>query len=214
MKIIIPARGGSKRIPNKNLIDLNGKPLISYAIEECLSVTDEVYVSTDCSSISKVSSDYGAKIIERPKELATDTCRTETTIEHFLKSVPTEEFACVQATTPTIKGDYIKRGFELLKKFDSVISVVERAEYLWSNNATPINFERDFRKRTQDMNKIYSENGSFYITTKKQFLKQNCLYDGEVGFVIMPQIMSLEIDSIEDLELVRIIMKNLIDKDM
>ena len=68
MKIIIPARGGSKRIPNKNLIDLNGKPLISYAIEECLSVTDEVYVSTDCSSISKVSSDYGAKIIERPKK--------------------------------------------------------------------------------------------------------------------------------------------------
>ena len=101
----------------------------------------------------------------------------------------------------------------MLKKFDSVISVVERAEYLWSNNATPINFERDFRKRTQDMNKIYSENGAFYITTKDTFLDKKSLCGGNVGFVVMPKLISTEIDYPEDLELVRVIMKNLIDKD-
>ena len=76
MKVIIPARGGSKRIPNKNIKELNGKPLISYAIETSLSVTDDVFVSTDSVEIADVAERYGAFVVKRPSHLATDVSRT------------------------------------------------------------------------------------------------------------------------------------------
>lgn len=208
MKIIIPARGGSKRIPNKNIKDLNGKPLISYSIEASLDVTDDVYVSTDSEEIAEVASFFGAKVINRPCEISTDTSKTEETIIHFLNNIPdVDEFACVQPTTPMIKPSELREGFGLLTEYDSVISVKEMTEYLWSNSAKPINFQVGFRRRTQDMNRIYSETGGFYITTKKKFLRKNCLYNGKVGFVIMPKIACFEIDTEEDWELVSICMK-------
>ena len=74
MKILIPARGGSKRIPNKNIVQVNGHPLISYVIKTCLELTDEVYVSTDSEEIEEVARKYGAKTIKRPVELSTDHC--------------------------------------------------------------------------------------------------------------------------------------------
>lgn len=208
MKVIIPARGGSKRIPNKNIKDLNGKPLIAYSIEASLDLTDEVYVSTDSSEIADVASSLGAKIIERPSEISGDTSKTEEAIVHFLECVPdVDKFACVQATTPMVKFSDLSLGFKLLSEYDSVISVKEMTEYLWSNNAFPINFKIGYRHRTQDMDKIYSETGSFYITTKRKFLQRNCLYDGKVGFVVMSKIASFEIDTQEDWELVSKCMK-------
>lgn len=203
MKVIIPARGGSKRIPNKNIKDLNGKPLISYSIETCLNITDDVYVSTDSNEIAEIASSFGAKVINRPSEISGDTSKTEECIIHFLDCIPdVDRFACVQATTPMLKSSELLLGFELLNKYDSVISVKEMTEYLWSNNGHPINFEVTKRKRTQDMNKTYSENGGFYITTKKKFNKRNCLYDGKVGFVVMSKMTSFEIDTEEDWEFV------------
>jgi|11_taG_2_1085331.scaffolds.fasta_scaffold63037_2 N-acylneuraminate cytidylyltransferase len=203
MKIIIPARGGSKRIPNKNVKLLNGKPLISYAIETCLKVTSDVYVSTDCATISDVSISFGAKVIDRPTNLATDTSRTEDTIEHFLETVDSvEDFACVQATTPMLDSISLREGFNLLGVYDSVISVSEKTEYLWDEYHKPMNFNKLGRPRTQDMNKVYSENGAFYITSKESFVQNKCLYDGTVGFVMMNSISSLEIDTIDDWEFV------------
>ena len=75
-KILIPARGGSKRIPNKNVILIDGKPLISYSINEAKKLTDNVYVSTDCENISKVAKKYGAKVIERPSCISGDHAKT------------------------------------------------------------------------------------------------------------------------------------------
>ena len=208
MKVIIPARGGSKRIPNKNIKDLNGKPLISYSIEASLDITDDVYVSTDSEEIAEVASFFGAKIIDRPSEISTDTSKTEETIVHFLDQVPdVDEFACVQATTPMIKPSELREGFELLSEYDSVISVKEMTEYLWSSSAQPMNFQIGFRRRTQEMDRIYSETGGFYITTKRKFLQKNCLYNGKVGFVVMPKMSCFEIDTEEDWELVSKCMK-------
>jgi len=208
MKIIIPARGGSKRIPNKNIKDLNGNPLIFYSIEASLELTDEVYVSTDSEEIADISSSIGAKIIKRPSEISGDTSKTEEAIVHFLECVPdTDQFACVQATTPMIKSSDLRMGFQLLSEYDSVISVKEMTEYLWSNSAQPINFEIGHRSRTQDMNKIYSEIGGFSVTTKRKFEQRNYLYDGKVGFVVMSNLASLEIDTEEDWKLVSICLK-------
>ena len=209
--IVIPARGGSKRIPHKNLVDLNGKPLISYAITSSLKVTDEVYVSTDCAEIEKVSIAYGAKVIKRPIEISTDLCRTESAIEHFLTEVDNVDvFACVQCTTPLMDWHYLRDGFDMIRsdKFDSVVSVCERAHYYWTSDGKPINFSVGTpRNRTQDMEKYYEENGAFYITTKESFVANQCLYDGTVGLVITPNIISLDIDNVEDLNLISAILK-------
>lgn len=208
MKVVIPARGKSKRIPNKNVRELLGKPLISYVIETSLQVTDDVYVSTDSDTIAKVALSFGAKVVYRPDDLSTDTSRTEDAIQHFLEVVDnTKEFACVQATTPMLHFSSLEEGFRLLPNFDSVISVVERVEYFWDDQHNPMNFDRIGRPRTQDLNRIYSENGAFYITTKDSFTKNKCLYDGDVGFVVMNEISSLEIDTEDDWKLVSKCMK-------
>ena len=211
MNIIIPARGGSKRIPDKNIVDINGRPLISYTIEACLELTPDVYVSTDSDKIHDITIKHGARVVRRPDELATDTAKTETAINHWLRIIQgIEEFACVQATTPMLNSKSLGSGFNLLTSFDmfdSVISVEEKTEYLWNTNHEPINFQKQNRPRTQEMENIYSENGAFYITTKDSFRKNNCLYDGRVGFVVMSKLESLEIDTFEDLELVRKCMK-------
>ena len=171
-KVIIPARGGSKRIPEKNLVDLNGRPLISYAIESSLKVTDEVYVSTNCPKIEKTSITYGAKVIRRPAEISTDFCKTNSAIEHFLNTVDDVTFfACVQATTPLMEWEYIKKGFDKIQsnEFDSVLSVCESKKFYWTAEGKPVNFSITHRNRTQDMENHYEENGSFYITTKEKF---------------------------------------------
>ena len=86
VSILIPARAGSKRIPNKNVVDICGRPMIEYCIEESLRVTDKVYVSTDCSKIKKVCAGYKeVTVIDRPAHLATDESTTNSVIAHFLE---------------------------------------------------------------------------------------------------------------------------------
>jgi len=203
--VVIPARGGSKRIPGKNLVNLNGKPLMSYAIQSSLKITGEVYVSTDCPEIERVAIEYGAKVIKRPDAISTDFCKTNSAIEHFLTEIEdVNVFACVQATTPLMEWGYLKEGFDKINcgKFDSIISVCESKKFYWTSEGKPINFSIQNRPRTQDMEKRYAENGAFYITTKKGFFENKSLMGGNVGFVVTPDIISLEIDDLQDLQLV------------
>ena len=205
MKIIIPARGGSKRILNKNLMDLNGKPLISYVIQTCLEITNDVYVSTDCLKIEKIAKYYGARVIQRPSELATDLSSTNSVIEHFLNIIKeVDYFACVQPTSPMLTSDYLKKGFNKVMEsgYNSIISVTENNNFFWNNKREPVNFQRDKKPRTQDMQKWYAENGAFYITSKKDFLKTRNITNGDIGFIVMPKKSSFEIDTYEDFEIV------------
>ena len=211
MKIIIPARGGSKRIPDKNITSLNGNPLISYAIKASLEVTDEVYVSTDSETIAGVARECGAKTLKRPKEMSTDFSPTNLAIEHFLSSVEDiNYFACVQATSPLLTSVYLQKAIEKIKEsdYDSIISVVESIGFYWNSSRQPINFTRNKRPRTQDMRKWYAENGAFYLTSKERFLTTNNLINGSVGFIEIPKALSFEIDTYEDLFIIESIMKN------
>ena len=98
-KILIPARGGSKRIPKKNLVDLNGKPLLQYVIETSKNITDEIYVSTDNNDIKKFAESMDVNVIQRPKSLSADETKTEDVVRHFLKKLNTELFCVVQPTS-------------------------------------------------------------------------------------------------------------------
>ena len=127
MKIIIPARGGSKRIPKKNLLDLNGKSLLYYSIKTSLNITDDVYVSTEDKEIKKFSESMNVNVIDRPKRLAADESKTEDVVEHFLEESETDLFCVVQPTSPLLSSGDLVYGCHLLEDnrfdFDSVISV-------------------------------------------------------------------------------------------
>tara|TARA_R110000744_G_scaffold142854_1_gene254636 strand:+ start:11593 stop:12264 length:672 start_codon:yes stop_codon:yes gene_type:complete len=210
MKIIIPARGGSKRIPNKNIIDLDGKPLISYVIETSLQVTNDVYISTDSLEIEKVAKKYDVGIIKRPPKLATDFSTTNSVIKHFLDTIDNVGyFACVQPTSPLLPPFYLKKGFDKIKEsgYNSIISVNKSTNFFWNNEQEPINFERNKKPRTQDIKSWYAENGAFYITSREDFLATNNLVNGKVGFIIMPKIMSFEIDDHEDLNIIQSVLR-------
>jgi len=208
MKIIIPARGGSKRILSKNIIDLNGKPLIAHAIECALEITSEVYVSTDYRDIASIARSFGAKTLMRPSALASDHATANEVVAHFLEQVEsTTQFAYMQPTSPLLTSRFLKKGLNKLSRgeYNSVISVTQNTSFFWNDAREPVNFERNKKPRTQDMEKWYAENGAFYMTSRFDFEKSAALVSGNVGFVKMPRIMSFEIDTWEDLEIVKLL---------
>ena len=206
-KILIPARGVSKRIPNKNMIDVNGTPLISYVIEECKKLTDSVYVSSDSADILNYSIALGVNAITRPADLSTDFSKTEDVVKHFLSETNTIGiFIVVQPTSPLLKAEYIQEGIEMLSKFDSIISVVEETPFYWSKGV-PVNFSLGTRGRTQDRDPWYRENGAFYITTASNFKNGMVLQNGSVGHIVMDKYDSIDVDNLDDLKVIRRLIK-------
>lgn len=142
MKIIaiIPARGGSKGIPQKNIIDFAGKPLIAWTIEQAKSsnLISEVYVSSDSQEILTVASNYGAKPILRPKEISGDKSSSESALLHALDQMSEEPDLVVflQTTSPLRKMDDIDNAINKLieNKADSLLSLTETQEFMWEES--------------------------------------------------------------------------------
>ena len=208
MKIvsIILARGGSKGIPDKNIIDLNNKPLIYYTINASKhSNVLDTWVSTDSKKISIIAENYGAKIIDRPKEFATDTSSSEEALQHFSEQVEFDIMIFIQPTSPLLIPADINQGLNLMTtgEYDSIFSVCKE-HWLpkWSLDIKPINWSPNDRPRRQDMKEQYIENGAFYITTKKQFMKSNLRYSGNIGIIEMPNYRSFQVDTLDDLKLI------------
>ena len=211
MKIlsVILARGGSKGIPSKNIVDLNGKPLISYTIEASLqSNVDETWVSTDSSEIASVSSTYGASVIDRPNEISTDTSQSEEALLHFTDNHDFDIMVFIQPTSPLLKSIDINKGLELMSRYDSILSVT-REHWIpkWSMDMNPLDWEIDNRPMRQDKEETFLENGAFYITKRKNLLQSKLRYSGKIGFVEMPLSRSFQIDTLDDLNLINTIIR-------
>jgi CMP-N-acetylneuraminic acid synthetase len=209
MKIVslITARGGSKGIPNKNIIDVNGKPLISYSISASLdSDVDETWVSTDSDKIKMVSEECGSKVIDRPKHLADDISMPDDSLLHFAKNNNFDILVFIQPTSPMIKSEYINKGIKMIKsdKYDSVFTATkEHWIPRWDKNVQPVDWNIHKRPRRQDKPELYTENGMFYITKRESLLLSNLRYSGRKGIVEIPLTDSFQVDSEEDLELIR-----------
>jgi CMP-N,N'-diacetyllegionaminic acid synthase len=209
MKIVslITARGGSKGIPNKNIIDVNGKPLISYSISASLgSNVDETWVSTDSDKIKMVSEECGAKVIDRPKHLADDISMPDDSLLHFAKHNDFDILVFIQPTSPMIKSQYINDGIDMIKsgKYNSVFTVTkEHWIPRWDKDIEPMDWNIYERPRRQDKLESYIENGMFYITKRKHLLASKLRYSGIIGVVEIPLMDSFQVDSEEDLELIR-----------
>ena len=210
MKIIsvILARGGSKGIPSKNIIDLNGKPLISYTIQASQkSNVDSTWVSTDCPKIKEISKKINANVIDRPKEISGDFSKSEEALLHFSKKIDFDILVFIQPTSPLLKSEDINQGIKLLLNDDKCSSVfsVYKQHWLpkWSLNIEPLNWDIKNRPMRQEVNEEYIENGAFYITRKSDLLTSKLRYSGTKKVVVMPYLRSFQVDTLDDLNLIK-----------
>lgn len=215
---IIPARGGSKRLPRKNILDLAGKPLISWSIEAALKskFIDMAIVSSDDDEIISVAKKFGAETIKRPIELASDTAASFDAIKHTIVNVePYDYIILLQPTSPLRDEKHIDEAIEQLmkKNSDAVVSVCEMDHSpLWSNtlpeNESMSNFLRDEmkNKRSQDLEKYYRINGAIYICKSDILLKEKSFFLKDNIFAyIMDRKSSIDIDEEIDFKIAEII---------
>ncbi|MGJ0290678.1 acylneuraminate cytidylyltransferase family protein [Aliarcobacter cryaerophilus] len=204
---IIPARGGSKRLPRKNVLDLCGKPLIAWSIKAGLNskYIDKVVVSSDDDEILNISSNFGAETIKRPVELASDAATTFDAIKHTIENIQKYDYiVLLQPTSPLRDAKHIDEAIELLeeKQADAVVSVCEMDHSpLWSNtlpqDGSMKGFLRDevLNKRSQDLEKYYRLNGAIYICKTEKLLENKSFFlkDNIFGY-IMDKKSSVDID--------------------
>ncbi|TVP61490.1 MAG: acylneuraminate cytidylyltransferase family protein [Nodularia sp. (in: Bacteria)] len=215
---IIPARGGSKGVLGKNIRLLVDKPLIAHSIIDAQEahLVDAIYVTTDDSEIVSVSRSYGAEVIQRPIELATDTASSESALLHALTEIEKtginpELVVFLQCTSPLRTGSDIDRAIEQLRSenADSLLSVSPTHRFLWHqvNGVTEsINYDYRHRQRRQDMNPQYMENGSIYIFKPCVLKELHNRLGGKISLFIMNEEQSYEIDSLEDFQYVDFLM--------
>ena len=209
---LIPARGGSKRIKNKNIIDLCGKPLIGYAIEAAQNcdLIDSVWVSTNDPLISVEAKNFGVSVLDRPDALAGDTATSESALLHFAENAAFDILVFMQATSPLTRPEHLTQGIEMVAnaQADSCLSVCADTHFYWDSRGYPLNYDLNDRPRSQDIEKRYRETGSFYISKKEALLKSKCRVSGRIGYVVLPLHQSFEIDTYEDLRIVEAIMQS------
>lgn len=213
MKIlgIIPARGGSKGIPRKNIKLLNGKPLIAYTIEAALaSNLYRVIVSTDCEEIANISKEYGAEVMMRPSHLAEDKTPTLPVLQNVISKLDKKFDAVMtlQPTSPLRTIEDINKSIEIFssdKEADSLVSVVEVP-----HNYTPeklMSFDGKYlagnseSKRRQEVSKMYARNGAAIYITKTEKLSEY-IFGGKILPYFMSKINSFDIDDIDDWKIV------------
>jgi CMP-N,N'-diacetyllegionaminic acid synthase len=206
MKIVsvILARGGSKGIPRKNLINLQGFPLISYTIKESIkSNVNETWVSTEDNEIKTISKKYGANVIDRPFKFSTDTSQSEEALIHFAQNIESDFIVFIQPTSPLLDSKYINKGLDMMKKYDSVFSAYkEHWQPRWTKNNKPYKWDISKRPRRQDKEELFVENGAFYINSRNSILKNKLRYSGNIGIVEMPLYESFQVDELNDLTLI------------
>ena len=210
---IIPARGGSKRIPRKNIKDFYGKPLIAYSIQTALKskLFDKIIVTTDDDEIAYIAKEYGAEVpFLRPKALSDDFTGTDDVVNHTLewlkKEGETFDFVCtIYATAPLLQSKYLKEGYNALKNSTAINA--------FSATSMPFPIQRTFKvndkgrcemftpehymTRSQDLEEAYQDAGQFYWT-KIDKTSSEIMFSKDSIPIILPRHLVQDIDTIED----------------
>jgi pseudaminic acid cytidylyltransferase len=211
---IIPARGGSKRIPNKNIKLFSGQPIISYSIKaaQATGLFDRIIVSTDSREIAEVAKACGAEVpFTRPAKLSDDFTATAPVLLHALNWLDEHRFAanyfcCIYATAPFVQPEYIVKGLNLLKskKATTAFSVttfpypIFRALKIGARGRVEMFWPEHENSRSNDLPKSYHDAGQFYWGNTKKFMKAKALFSSDAVPVIIPRYLVQDIDTLED----------------
>jgi len=212
---VILARGGSKGILGKNIIEFCGKPLLAWTIEQCLQAesVSGVWVSSDDKKILAVAEIYGAQLIERPAEISDDFATSESAWLHAVnyleqRELTTDVLLAPQVTSPFRTLEDIEKAIATFEneKLDSLFSAsIAEDLYYWERakdgKLSSVNYDYLNRKRRQDFQPQIIENGSFYLFKPDVLKKENNRFGGEVGYSEMEFWKMFEIDTLDDLRM-------------
>ena len=224
---VIPARGGSKRIPRKNIKNFHGKPMIAWSIQAALGsgCFDEVWVSTDDAEIAQVAQEYGAKIpFLRPEELSNDFATTADVMQHAVNFFENENeirpdyVCCLYATAPFVIQQDLRNGLSLIQ--------AERVDYVFSATTFPFPIQRAiklteqghvemfspeyFNTRSQDLEEAWHDAGQFYWGTAEAWLNKSIVFSDQSKIVELPRYRVQDIDIIDDWVRAELIAKSLL----
>ena len=218
---VIAARGGSKGIPNKNLIDLCGKPLLAWTVMQAAAArgVDVVAVSSDSDAILAAAEAAGGVGVRRPDDISGDLASSESAWLHALEALdgklgPFERVVALQATSPIREASDIEQALETFEReqLDSLLSVCEVEDYFnWrigANGPEPINYDFHNRRMRQQIEKRYLENGSFYVLIPSLLREKQNRLGGRIGMHLMERHKMFQIDRPEDIKLCSSIMRS------
>lgn len=213
---IIPARGGSKRIPGKNIKPFAGQPIIAYSLQaaKATGLFDNIIVSTDSEEIAQVAREFGAEVpFMRPRDLADDHTGTDKVIIHALHWLMDHGHSvrfvcCIYPTAPLLRAEFIRKGYNLLVENEgtSAFSVttfpypIFRALKINEAGMLGMIWPEHLKTRSQDLLEAYHDAGQFYWAKVKQYLLEQSFFSNKAIPVILPRYLVQDIDSVEDWE--------------
>jgi len=211
---VIPARGGSKRIPGKNIKPFLGKPIIAYTIETAIksNVFDKIIVSTDSEEIAEVAKQYGAEVpFVRPVELSDDFSGTTEVTAHAVqwyqdRNMPIELVCSIYATAPLLSAETLIKGLQIIqstgKQYAFTVtafpSSIHRAIKISKDNELEMYWPENFYTRSQDLEEAYHDAGQMYWGTPEAFTEKLRFYDKHSAPVIVPNHLVQDIDTPDD----------------
>ena len=202
----IPARGGSKSIPGKNIKNFCGKPLIYwnlFALEKS-ELVDEIVVATDSEKIFKKVEEFNfskVKLYKRSAENAQDHSTSEAIMLEYInyaKLASSDTFMLVQATSPFTRTEDFNNGLNLMSKYDTVFACAKIKRFIWNKEGRPLNYDHNNRPRRQDFDGTFMENGAFCISSVSDIINHNNRISGNIGICEMAEYTFVEIDEVED----------------
>ena len=213
---VIPARGGSKRIPRKNIKEFNGKPIIAYSIEAALkcSCFDQVIVSSDDAVFAEVAKSFGASVpFMRPDELANDYASTIPVVKHAIEWFDDQvqapsEVCCLYATAPFVRASTIRKAYEQMQSTQadycftatSFAFPIQRAIKVTAENRVEMFYPEYLETRSQDLEESYHDAGQFYWGKAEAFKQQRSIFSKSATPYILPRYLVQDIDTLEDWE--------------
>ena len=216
---IILGRGGSKGIPNKNILDFLGKPLVAWSVIQAklTSEINDIYISSDSDTILNIGEKYGAIKIKRPDEISGDTAKSEEAILHALDVIGKNHkfIIMLEPTAPLRKPDDLSKAIKLFidNKWDSAFSSAELQDFLiWKKDKDDkligVNYNYKIQEPRQFRDMEYVENGAIYMFKPEIMLNNSNRFGGDIGMIPNKFWQSFEIDEKDDWEFVELIFKN------
>jgi CMP-N-acetylneuraminic acid synthetase len=199
---LLPMKGHSERVPNKNLREFNGRPLCHWMLNTLRSTpeVDEVVVNTDSDEIAEEARSFDATVLDRPEELRGDRVPMNDIIRHDVAHSEADLYLQTHCTNPLLSPETISEAIGAFEEWDcdSLFSVTSLRTRLWDGDCTPINHERDELKRTQDLKPVYEENSNVYLFTAGSLAsRENRIGDAPAMFA-MDAMEAIDIDEMVD----------------